>query len=265
MARNGTCWAKKVAELILTKSKTEFVEHVQSNISTLKAYSDTVESIGSGTVDLKILDIGRLYEPLNFVDPAALREFYKAHNISKQIQLVHSLLNIEYNAVISYLTIPAVYPEVKELPFDFMHGLTEIIADESRHYLMLEKILKDKGYKFGDFPVNNNILKDLERVDSLMDHICLVSLTHEGKGIDAGPRLLKSLSYSLDKTLYDTIKIIVEEEERHVQFGVKWYKYLCNKHSLDLDEYYKTFMTKHGFKIFNANEAVRKKIGFTFY
>lgn len=39
--------------------------------------------------------------------------------------------------------------------------------------------------------VNKNILLDLGRTkESLIDRVCMVSMTHEGKGLDAGPRLL---------------------------------------------------------------------------
>lgn len=51
-------------------------------------------------------------------------------------------------------------------------------------------MLEELGLEFGHYPVNANILNDLEKVDNAIDHICLVSLIHEAKGIDAGPWLL---------------------------------------------------------------------------
>lgn len=258
-------WHSHFAPAFTQPSPISFVKETKCRVDSFEKDTKLLQSLQIDTSTWSALGLKSLYSSLNFLDPAALKLFYKEKQIPRPLQLIHSLLNIEYNAVISYMIIPMLYQEVQELPPEFIVQLSSIVKDESRHFLMLEDLLKSEGFEFGDFPVNNNILKDLETTSCLLDHICMVSLTHEGKGIDAGPRLLQSIKHLPDKRIYNAVKLIVDEEESHVSFGVEWYNYLCNKAKLNPDEHYKQFLERHGFKVFNPNTETRNKIGFTFY
>jgi len=71
----------------------------------------------------------------------------------------------------------------------------------------------------------DNIIKDLASTNhSLLDRISMISMTHEAKGLDAGPRLINNIkSMPHNKKILDIFSTIVKEEVDHVKFGIKWY------------------------------------------
>ena len=99
----------------------------------------------------------------------------------------------------------------------------KVVCDEARHFLLLNAILENKfSMTYSDIPVNKNILIDLAKTEeSLLDRIAMISLTHEAKGLDAGPNLLKKFNKKSEE--YDVLHLILREEKEHVQFGVKWF------------------------------------------
>lgn len=73
---------------------------------------------------------------------------------------------------------------------EFFHDIFKVIQEETTHYQLLFQKLRELDTPYGSMIVNKNILIDLGKTDqSLIDRICMVSMTHEGKGLDAGPRL----------------------------------------------------------------------------
>ena len=205
------------------------------------------------------------YKELRFSrNSKELKTEYKRLGVCKENQLIHSLMNIEYNAIIAYQLLLFNYKEeTDKLPREYFTELLSIIEDENRHFWMLDRLLRQRGFVFGEFMVNTNILKDLRKCGNLLDHICLISLTHEGKGIDAGPRLLESLTSN--KEMRTVIDEIVRDEERHVGFGVKWYRHLCSQSDLNPQLTYKEFLNRFGLKVFNPNTEARERINFDFY
>lgn len=77
--------------------------------------------------------------------------------------------------------------------------------------------------------VNKNILADLEKTQqNFLERICMISMTHEAKGLDAGPRLIeKARTLTKNSHIIGALETIVKEEEMHVEFGVKWYEIIC--------------------------------------
>jgi len=108
---------------------------------------------------------------------------------------------------------------------EFKEDILNVIDDEARHFLMLYDRLEAHGFTYPSMPVNKNILLDLQKTkDSLLDRIAMVSLTHEAKGLDAGPRLIgKIRSGPHSEEDLQALINIVEEEKKHVEFGVKWF------------------------------------------
>ena len=72
---------------------------------------------------------------------------------------------------------------------------SKIIKDESRHFCLLDELHQHffPEFRFGVLPVNSNILSDCDRVTCTKDTIALLSLTHEAKGLDAGPTLMQKI------------------------------------------------------------------------
>lgn len=245
-----------------------FIQATKSSLSTLASARNVANSIDTTQFLQPPLDLSQANctKSLRFVPVRELETVYKTafKEHATKMSIVNNLLNIEFSAVIGYQLMLLNYLQSDRMPDEFYWEGIQIILDEIRHFEMLSEYFADHGFEFGQLPVNNNILTDLSNCKSFMDHIALVSLTHEGKGIDAGPRLIRRLKGSLDRRLEAIVAQIVAEEEGHVGFGVRWFKHKCQKHGVDPKTYYKDFLERNHFKVFEPNVAVRNRIQFDF-
>ena len=100
--------------------------------------------------------------------------------------------------------------------------------DETRHYFALSNRLKDIGSSYTTLPVNTG-LRELVKSSStdLQTRLVVISLFQEGRGLDAGTKLLEKLKSQREKEGMEILKIILEEEVGHVSIGMKWFKFLC--------------------------------------
>jgi uncharacterized ferritin-like protein (DUF455 family) len=191
---------------------------------------------------------------------------YKDSGASPKAKQINNLLGIEFHAVFSYCLLLCRYPHPLLADPEFVAGALKIIADETSHFDMLQSVFEKEGFEFGkQFPVKDHILKDLQKCDSLKDHIALISLTHEGRAIDSKPFAVPKFSQFQDPELSRMLDKILFDEADHVKFGVKWVSELCVRDGTDRREYYLDFLNRFGLKIFQTNDAERKELGFDFY
>ena len=206
-----------------------------------------------------------IYQKIKFESPKNLTKHFKALKTPKDIITAHSLLNIEYNAIFSYSLIFHNFYLQEKINFSHYEKILKIIYEETTHFILLENYLHKKNYEFGDFPVSNNILNDLKKVDSFLEHICLISLCHESKGIDAGPFLLKKLNNLKFFELKAIVCKILRDEENHVEMGVNLYKEICSLEELEEENFFREFVGRLNLVPIRPNVEIRKKIGFDFY
>lgn len=202
---------------------------------------------------------------LKYMHPSKLTEFYKEQKIKPETRHLNNFLNIEFHAIFSYSLLFVRYNNPIMHNHKFLNGALEILKQEISHFEMLNNILKEDSMEFSMFPVNDNILKDLCKCDNIRDHFAMISLTHEAKAIDSKPSILPKLAQFKNKRLYETIEIILKDEESHVKFGVEWYGELCKGEGEDKRKCYLEFLQKFGMSLNGLNEAGRKELGFDFY
>jgi len=200
---------------------------------------------------------------------------------SKRLQLLHTIAHIEYSAVVSYSSL-FLMAKVEQLPLEYFEDIGGVVADECRHFLLLQNLLERDGMAYPSMPVNKNILGDLEKSrGELLDRLALVSLVHEAKGLDAGDRLVQKLASLGCKESTAALELIVREERNHVRTGVKWFEWMCENYpsvssgakgnqdsmkeqKLDPEVEFKRICSKFGIKFFehSINMSARKEAGF---
>ena len=181
--------------------------------------------------------------------------------------LVHAIAHIEYSAI--DLALDAVY-RFPNMPMEYKVDWLVVAQDEIRHYVMLEDLLKELGYSYGDFPVHCGLFDAAEHTaDSVLDRMAIIPRYYEASGLDVGPQIIKRLDNKRKlpnvKKLIETINIIHEEEIDHVLKGDKWFEYLCEKEGKSKDVYFEILekydlLDKHRPHI---NAEARKEAGFT--
>ncbi len=147
---------------------------------------------------------------------------------------MHSIAHIEYSAI--DLALDAVY-RYPQMPLVYKRDWLEVASDEIRHFRMLDTLLKDLGYCYGDFPVHSGLFDAANHTaHNILDRMAIVPRYFEASGLDVSPQIIKKLANKHKipavMKLIDTLNIIYKEEIDHVLKGDRWFKYLCQRRGL---------------------------------
>ncbi|UPT78069.1 ferritin-like domain-containing protein [Sulfurovum sp. XGS-02] len=143
--------------------------------------------------------------------------------------LVHAIAHIEYSAI--DLALDAVY-RYPQMPGEYKVDWLEVASDEIRHFKMLQRLLAELGYSYGDFPVHCGLFDAAEHsAGNILERMAIIPRYYEASGLDVSPQIMKKLDNKRKnpqvKKLIEALHVIYEEEIDHVHKGDKWFKYLC--------------------------------------
>jgi len=185
--------------------------------------------------------------------------------------LVHAIAHIEYSAI--DLALDAVY-RYPDMPRVFKMDWLEVAGDEIRHFKMLQSLLNELGYVYGDFPVHCGLFDAAEHTaQNILDRMAIIPRYYEASGLDVNPQIIKKLENKRKnpqvKKLIEALKVIYDEEIDHVHKGDKWFKHICQKEGVEegreeqvyfeiLERYH--LLSKHRPHV---NVEARKEAGFS--
>ncbi len=181
--------------------------------------------------------------------------------------LVHSIAHIEFSAIDLALDAVYRYPHMsREYKVDWL----EVASDEIRHFKMLDALLDELGFSYGDFPVHCGLFDAANNTAAnILDRMAIVPRYFEASGLDVSPQIIKKLDNKRKipaiAKLIETLNIIYEEEIDHVLKGDKWFKTLCEKEGKDVSVYFEILeryglLSKHRPHV---NVEARKEAGFS--
>ncbi|TKX32051.1 ferritin-like domain-containing protein [Campylobacter estrildidarum] len=163
---------------------------------------------------------------LKFIHPTRIRRpkfVNSAHSLAK---MIHSIAHIEFSAI--NLALDASY-RFKNLPKQFYIDWLEVAEEEIKHFKLLNSVLKELGFKYGDFSVHDNLEAALKATqNSLNFRMGVVHRGLEAKGLDANPFVVAKLESSNHPTktlLKEILAIILHDEIKHVKKGDYWWKF----------------------------------------
>ena len=207
------------------------------------------------------------YKRCEIVEPKALKTRKDFDTNEGLASLVHAIAHIEYSAI--DLALDAVY-RFPEMPQAYKIDWLEVALDEIRHYKMLNDLLIELGFSYGSFPVHCGLFDaGVHTAENILDRMAIIPRYYEASGLDVNPQIIKKLDNKrklpLVKKLIEHLDLIYKEEIIHVHKGDKWFKYLCNKDSLEYEVYFKILekyklLTKHRPHI---NVKARQEAGFS--
>lgn len=145
--------------------------------------------------------------------------------------LVHAIAHIEFNAI--NLALDAAY-RFRGMPDDYYRDWLSVAADEARHFGMLNARLLALGHAYGDFPAHNGLWEMAERTaGSCLQRMALVPRVLEARGLDVTPGMIERLEAVGDDETVRILRIILEEEVRHVEIGSRWFRHECARQGLE--------------------------------
>ena len=94
--------------------------------------------------------------------------------------------------------------------------------------------------------------------------MALVPRVLEARGLDVTPGMIERLRRVGDEESVAVLEVILREEVRHVAIGTRWFRYLCERRSLDPDRVFPELLRQHGMGLRPPlNEPAREAAGFS--
>jgi len=199
------------------------------------------------------------FEPERFAEPSYApicrivppRELPKRKGFSTPeglAVLVHSIVHIEYSAI--DLALDAVY-RFPEMPLEYVVDWLIVAQDEIRHFTMLEKILKNLGYDYGDFPVHRGLFDAARHTDyDVMERMAVIPRHYEATGLDVNPQIMDKLRPHTHRKeaaeILKALELIYQEEIDHVRKGDRWFRYCCRQRGVDPAEIFPKILDRYG-------------------
>ena len=177
--------------------------------------------------------------------------------------LIHALAHIEFNAV--NLALDACY-RFQQLPRQFHADWLEVTVDEVYHFNLLAEYLQELGFSYGDFSAHNGLWEmALKTEHDPLARMGMVPRVLEARGIDAVPEMQHKLARLNDSRGIAILAIIHQDEIKHVQFGDKWFKYLCAQRQLAISDTFFALIEEYQAPKIRGpfNRVDRQKAGFS--
>jgi uncharacterized ferritin-like protein (DUF455 family) len=162
-----------------------------------------------------------------------------------RIALLHSLAHIELNAV--DMTWDLVGRFAREpMPRVFYDDWVQVGVEEARHFRMLSQRLAEMGAAYGDLPAHDGLWQAAQATGgSLIARVAIVPLVLEARGLDVSPGLIDRLESAGDSASAACIRIIYRDEKRHVAYGAKWFRFLCDRQGLAPEPTFHNLVRRH--------------------
>lgn len=149
-----------------------------------------------------------------------------------RLALLHALAHIELNAVDMTWDLIGRFARAP-VPRAFFDDWVQVGLEEAKHFDLLDRRLVELGARYGDLPAHDGLWQAAQATkDSLLARVAVVPLVLEARGLDVTPPMIESLLAAGDKPSSDIIAIIYRDEKRHVAFGAKWFRFLCEREGL---------------------------------
>lgn len=148
-----------------------------------------------------------------------------------RLALIHAIAHIEFNAI--NLAWDAVQ-RFADLPAQYYSDWIQVAEEEVQHFRLLRERLRDGGVDYGGFSAHNGLWEMAVRTahDPLV-RMALVPRMLEARGLDVTPGIMRRFRQAGDTKTAAVLQIILDEEVGHVEFGTRWFNYLCRARGLE--------------------------------
>ncbi|KAL9305198.1 putative Ferritin-like superfamily [Arabidopsis thaliana] len=188
----------------------------------------------------------------------------KDSNLPLNAHMLHNLAHVELNAIdLAWDTVARFSPFFDLLGHNFFDDFAHVADDESRHFLWCSQRLAELGFKYGDIPANNLLMRECEKTsNNVAARLACIPLVQEARGLDAGPRLVKRLTGFGDNRTSKIVAKIAEEEVAHVAVGVDWFLSVCQKMNRAPSPTFKDLIKEYGVELRGPfNHSAREVAG----
>lgn len=201
--------------------------------------------IGVGSsVQLAFPDIpGRPAAPE--LKPASRMPRRSKGGLKGRIALLHALAHIELNAVDLTWDMIARSSGTR-LPRSYFDNWVQVGLEEAKHFRMLSDRLKALGSFYGALPAHAGLWEAAQSTGSdLKGRLAIIPLVLEARGLDVTPSTITALTDAGDAESAAILRVIYHDEKKHVAFGAKWFRYLCDRDRVAPEPTFQALVRRH--------------------
>lgn len=181
-----------------------------------------------------------------------------------QGRLLHDLASIELQAMELGVRTLIEFPDAPE---QFRDELRQITLEEAKHLELCLQALDELGQPWGTYPTHIGLWQSVSSADSLLDRILIVHRYLEGSGLDASDHLRMRLSGVSAGRIHKVVDVIATDEVRHVEFGSRWYREICNREKIDANQDFRprlmSLIHRIPRRLEKINTPLRTQVGFS--
>ncbi|WP_202396201.1 ferritin-like domain-containing protein [Stappia sediminis] len=182
-----------------------------------------------------------------------------------RIALVHSLAHIELNAVDLTWDLIGRFAHAK-MPRSYFDDWVQVGLEEAKHFSLLERRLEDLDSHYGALPAHDGLWQAAQATGhDLAARLAIIPLVLEARGLDITPGMIEKSGALGDTQTASILEIIYRDEKRHVAFGAKWFRYICDRQGLKPESRFQQLVRTHfkgGLKP-PFNDRARSEAGLT--
>lgn len=162
-----------------------------------------------------------------------------------KIALLHSLAHIELNAVDLTWDLVARFAS-QPMPRSFFDDWVQVGLEEAKHFSLLDRRLVELGAAYGDLPAHDGLWQAAQETGtSLIARLAIIPLVLEARGLDITPPMIEKARASEDEASAKILETIYRDEKRHVAFGAKWFRFLCDRQRVRPEPLFQELVRKH--------------------
>ena len=148
-----------------------------------------------------------------------LPPFQEHHHPDKRAACLHRFAGHELLAVEVMAQALLAFPEASKA---FRKGVAHTLKEEQGHVQIYRKRMQEMGLHLGDLPLYRHFWSYVPHLHEPIQYISVMSLTLEMANLDFAPMYRKSFATAGDLVSASLMNTILEDEIRHVSFGLSW-------------------------------------------
>lgn len=161
-----------------------------------------------------------------------------------RIALWHALAHIEFVAIDLALDMAGRFGA--EQGREFVDDFLSVAADEAMHFVLLARKLRSLGSHYGALPAHGGLWESAEATrHDVAARLAVVPMVLEARGLDVTPGTLERVRAAGDAQGGRLLARILDDEIRHVAFGVKHFLNCAERCGEPPERLWKTLVSRH--------------------
>jgi uncharacterized ferritin-like protein (DUF455 family) len=181
-----------------------------------------------------------------------------------RIAMLHAIAHIEFVAIdLAFDMIGRFGPE---FPASFVDDWMRVGAEEAMHFALLNRRLKALGSEYGALPAHDGLWEAAETTaHDAPARLAIVPMVLEARGLDVTPAMIDRFDQAGDSASARILARIMDDEIRHVGFGVKWFESCCKTQNVAPQQQWKMLVSRYFGGQLKApfNDSARQQAGLT--